>query len=674
MTKVAGYYIAQGKGHAEVEALLLGANQRNRPPLKEEQISKIVRSVWKTHSRNHPDHSNSIAYNESDVNKDGKGQTHAEILIDIGLGSNVELFHDQSGRPFAFVGESGFRSIWPVSSRNFQDWLAKRFFNATGKAPSKDSLRQSLQVLEGTARFTGEQIRLHNRVAWHEGAIYYDLADKKGRIIKVTPGHWEILGEGESEDLPILFRRYEHQQAQLTPDPRNSDSELLLRYLHLRGERNKILFLIYVISCFIPQIPHPILVLHGPQGAAKSTTARITRRLVDPSVNDVQTLTRKIDQTVQALAQNWFCAFDNISHIDGETSDALCRASTGGTLSKRQLYTDEDTITFELQNCVSLNGINVMVTRPDLMDRALLFEATRIPDEKRKETSEVLKEFDRDRPRILAGIFDTLSKAMEIKPWIKADRLPRMADFARWGMAINEAIGHGAGRFLELYSANISQQHEEILNANPVGTALMVFMNDKPEWSGLMSKLHKKLEEVCESLGIDRRSRFWPGAPHVLTRRLKELETTLAGVGITLHLGRSNKGSNVTLTKGDTLRRMVGTQVTIQDHYEDITSEASVATDITREDNRIRQSISSVGLQGEEEKIKQSAVLKPEKATQDTPAKLLTTLTLDSCSQCEYLYQDKLWVGCKKAGTILSMLKVCPLDDRSSCQDETGSG
>jgi hypothetical protein len=540
--------------------------------------------------------------------------------------------------------------------------LAKRFFNRKGRAPSKDALRQSLPILSGKARFEGRKIRLHNRVAWHDGAIYYDLADEKGRLVKITPGSWEILGENDNEELPILFRRHEHQEAQPTPDANNSDIGLFLEYLNLSDVEQKLLFLIYIISCFIPGIPHPVSVIHGPQGAAKSTTTRLARRLVDPSVNDVQTLTKKIDQTIQVLSQNWFCVFDNISHIDGETSDALCRASTGGTLSKRQLYTDEDTIIFELQNCVSLNGINVVVTKADLMDRALLFEAARIPDDKRKEASAVLREFDKDRPGILAGIFKALSKAMEIRPGIEVDRLPRMADFARWGMAISEAIGRGASKFSEIYSANISQQHEEILDTDPVGLALRTFMADISQWTGLVSELLTELENLSSSLGIDQRSKGWPKAPHIFSRRLNRLETTLAGVGITIKTERSNRGKIISILKENALNGPEATPVSIENDYQHGRGVASVATSIPREDDKTKESSFSVEPKREEERIEHSVSLKPEQATQGTPATLLATLTLDSCSECEHLHRDGLWVGCKKAGMLLSMLKSCPLD------------
>jgi hypothetical protein len=52
-------------------------------------------------------------------------------------------------------------------------------------------------------------------------------------------------------------------------------------------------------------------------------------------------------------------------------SPIRCRIASGGACSTRQLYTDQDEILFAAARPVILNGIEEVITRPDLADRAI---------------------------------------------------------------------------------------------------------------------------------------------------------------------------------------------------------------------------------------------------------------------------------------------------------------
>ena len=59
-----------------------------------------------------------------------------------------------------------------------------------------------------------------------------------------------------------------------------------------------------------------------------------------------------------SASSGWLMAFDNISSLPDWLSDALCRLSTGGGFSIRQLYTDADEILFDAMRPSILNGIS----------------------------------------------------------------------------------------------------------------------------------------------------------------------------------------------------------------------------------------------------------------------------------------------------------------------------
>ena len=116
-----------------------------------------------------------------------------------------------------------------------------------------------------------------------------------------------------------------------------------------------------------------------------------------------------------------------------------------------------------------------------------------------------------------------------------------MADFARWGCAIAEALGHSADEFLRAYDANIRAQNEEVLHDHAVASAVLALIEKGDEWSGTPSELLQTLEQTAEEQKIDTRAKSWPKAPNVLTRRLNEVRTNLADAGIAVEVSRSAK-------------------------------------------------------------------------------------------------------------------------------------
>jgi hypothetical protein len=73
-------------------------------------------------------------------------------------------------------------------------------------------------------------------------------------------------------------------------------------------------------------------------------------------------------------------AFDNVSGLPAWLSDALCRLASGGSLAVRQLYTDDAEVLFEAARPMLLNGIEDVIGRPDLADRAIVLTLPSISD------------------------------------------------------------------------------------------------------------------------------------------------------------------------------------------------------------------------------------------------------------------------------------------------------
>jgi hypothetical protein len=79
-------------------------------------------------------------------------------------------------------------------------------------------------------------------------------------------------------------------------------------------------------------------------------------------------------------------SFDNLSGLPVWLSDALCRLASGGGFAVRQLYTDDEEVLFQAARPILLNGIEEVISRPDLGDRAIFLTLAPIG-----ETHDVLK-------------------------------------------------------------------------------------------------------------------------------------------------------------------------------------------------------------------------------------------------------------------------------------------
>jgi len=486
-------------------------NQKNEKPLD----GKELRGIWESIRNKH--------FKDS-LNKEGpeKGSQADKLIEILESSTNVTLFHDEFKQPHISIPINNHFETWKCTSSQLKNWLSKTYWDKHKKAPNSDALNTALTVIKGKASFEGEEINLHNRVAWSDGVLWYDLANSDWKTIKITEEGWAI-----TDPSPIIFRRYTHQRAQAIPQ-RGGNVKDILKFVNITDGDHQILFLVWIVSCFLPDFPHPVPYIYGPQGSAKSTVSKISREIVDPSLLEVVSFPKNDAELIQVLFHNCLVFFDNVSLISDGISDTLCKAVTGGGFSKRELYTDDEDVIYNFKRSIGINGINLTATRPDLLQRSILFELSAIPEGNKREEGEMWAEFNLSKPAIIGAIFDALVKAIKIKKSLKLTKLPRMADFATWGCAIAEAIGYTQNEFLEAYNRNISSQDKEILYENPVAVLIDQLMADKTLWEGTASKLLEELNFLLPSNS----PKVLPKMPNHLSQELNRIKGNLEKANI----------------------------------------------------------------------------------------------------------------------------------------------
>lgn len=452
-----------------------------------------------------------------------------------------KVFHDESNKAWIEVLSENKRMS--VKSKCFKSWLRTRWQKLYGKIPASSVIPNIVEQIEANAITYGEKKVLQPRICKADNKFWYYIGGGINKAVKIDSQGWQVVENG----LPI-FREMNNSRPQVLPTNVDDDAKLLLNFINIANEDQRLLFLTTTITSFIPGIEHPAMVFHGSKGAAKTTAMEMLKSIVDPSIEKPASLPRNnFDFGLQA-SQNYLLSYDNLTNITPWQSDLLCQVVTGGSVTKRENYTDEDLVRVNFQGCVAINGINLVVTRPDLLDRSVVFMLERISPENRRSKQEIADEFSDALPKIMGGIFSTVSKAIKIYESFSLKNLPRMADFYKWGCCVAIALGYKESDFAEAYENNILMNQEVAIDNNLLAKSICILMENEKEWSGLVSDLHKKLKDILWAENY-RTDVTFPSAPNKLLAKINEVRSDLEGVGICIEEKRNNSGKKVIITK-----------------------------------------------------------------------------------------------------------------------------
>jgi hypothetical protein len=466
----------------------------------------------------------------------GRGPKQADMLIE--LAQSAELFHAADGTAFADLDINGHRETWPIRSKGFKRWLARCFYEATQGAPSSEALQSALNVIEAKAHFDAPERIVHIRVGGLDGRLYLDLCDETWRAVEIDPTGWRVI-----DNPPVRFRRAAGMQPLPMP-VRGGSVETLRSLLNVQSQNDFVLVVAWALAVLRNRGPYPVIVLSGEQGSAKSTFSTILRALLDPNTAPLRALPREDRDLFIAASNGHVLAFDNVSGLPGWISDTLCRLATGGGFAVRQLYTDQDEVLFDAARPLILNGIEEIVTRPDLADRAVFLTLQPIPEERRRPEQELWAAFDAACPRVLGVLLDAVVVGLKRLPETRLEKLPRMADFALWATACETALWP-AGTFWSAYCGNRDEAVEGVIDADPIAAAVRAVMATRTVWTGTASDLLGALAEVVGERVA--KSKTWPDGPRALAGRLRRAATFLRKIGIEIGFEREGRARTRTI-------------------------------------------------------------------------------------------------------------------------------
>jgi hypothetical protein len=463
-----------------------------------------------------------------------KEKNPQKIVFDIAYSKIKELVISQenNNEVYAVVDIKDKIETISLTSRRALDWLRELDTEVHGQ----NFYKNILDKISSKAQI--DQVRtatIHNRIAYENNSVYYDLASKDGGII-------EINSEGVrtykyQTDMPF-FRKSASTQAQV--EPRYDDSEALDKLSHLERIRDSQIYQVHLVGMFLEHIPIPIMDFGGPAGSMKSTDSAITKRIIDPNgVNkedNISSIPKTIDNMIIHLFNRYLIVYDNLSYITKEVSDTLCKAITGSSNSKRILYSDMDEILLSIKRKLIINGIAPNLNQPDLQDRIISYEREALEEKDRLTEEEIEEKFQQLLPSVLGQIFTTIHKAMQIINQIRKEIKPqtRMADFEIWGEAISRSLGYKSYSFLNKYHDKIKRKSVELIESQPLVKSITELVDLNPNYENSMEGTLKDLRTVATKLGIDVNNRFerFPKSPSKLSSELVIMQPHLTKLGI----------------------------------------------------------------------------------------------------------------------------------------------
>ena len=449
--------------------------------------------------------------------------------------NQCQLKHDADRNAVAMIPMPSRREVWRVYSSGFEDWLRAAYWRAKEMGVPETTMKSALATIAAAGINDGEQIDLHVRAARCDDGYMIDLADEQWQAIHVTPQGWRVVNES-----PVYFTRTPSMRP--LPEPqRGGDIGLLWQHTNIPANR-RVMVLTWLLDSFRPDTPFPVLELVGEQGSAKSTTQSVLRSLVDPNKVMLRGRPKTVEDVFVAAANNWLVSYENLSGLTPEQQDAFCTLATGGGFASRQLYTNGEEHVMETKRPVVLNGIAVVATRPDLIDRVIHVDMPAIPADARRDDADTHAGWERDQPTVFAGLLDLFADALRILPTVTLSRKQRMADFERLGEAVARALGFEPGEFQRQYAELVRAGIDRALESNAVAQVLDKYFEERVSpwnWQGTAGQLY----DLLNYEPIPDRS-TWPKSPKGLADQLRRIAPAYRAKGIEIsHLGHSREGA-----------------------------------------------------------------------------------------------------------------------------------
>jgi len=212
----------------------------------------------------------------------------------------------------------------------------------------------------------------------------------------------------------------------------------------LTGNENKELLHIWFLSTFFDLImpSKVLLVAVGEKGSGKTSTLRRIGIILFGSKYNVRPLPNKPEDFDTLVTNGHLVILDNVDSGKSWLNDKLTSVTTGQTIEKRRLYTDNESIKLPTKTYLALTSRTPQFTRDDVADRLIYIPFKRISEFIPE--NELISDVISCRNEIMSYIMFELQKVLKFIETTRGRRYKtkfRIADFAVFGLRIFDELG-----------------------------------------------------------------------------------------------------------------------------------------------------------------------------------------------------------------------------------------
>jgi hypothetical protein len=385
------------------------------------------------------------------------------------------------------------RTVVPLRSAAFRDWLTSEFYKQHSTAPSLQAFRAALRTLEAQARYGEFPAQPVKQRLGFEGDPYFpskivlDLANASGDILEITSRGWQTRN-----NLKTAFRQSTSTLALPAPSHQQpaTNNQQLRDLLNLPTNAwNRVLA--WLTAALRPTGPYPILVLNGPAGSGKSVLARILRTLIDPSTAPAHRLPARDRDLCQLALHNWILIFDQVHRVPNKISETLCALSSGDAIEIAQSDL-RDPLVFEVARPIILVAPHDETQRAwtpprTLANRTVTVHLDRIA--RPRPEAAIWSAFNTLHPQALATLSDAVATALARIRDIDLGNVSRFPDSATWTSAAAPSLGLEEADVIRAFT------DENVMwsGGDPLREAVHALLETTSSWTGEATDLLNQL-------------------------------------------------------------------------------------------------------------------------------------------------------------------------------------
>lgn len=347
-----------------------------------------------------------------------------------------------------------------------------------------------LMLIKGHASKTKRTVISAERMIKNSRAIY--INNGKGK-------YYEVSENGVKEDsisqCPVAFIGNDDVSRGNPYEIDISGTEMdflrLIDRFNLDDSSRKMLKAWMISIVMYMDEPMPIALFQGTHGTGKSISMNIAGKILQPELsNGLTVMPHSSDGLRGLLSSSWLNLIDNVRFISSYAQDLLSMSSTGGYISQKKLYTNNEVESKSILGPVMISTTRELKISTELTDRMLTIssKSNRYPTELSVSREDILKA-RMGLLKIISTLYNVIDDEFIEK--VEKNRQGRFPHFFRVLKALECVFPHDFDKVVSTYNGTLGQKDEELV---PQWISMVV--NDRMSFEGSATEVVKRLDNT----------------------------------------------------------------------------------------------------------------------------------------------------------------------------------